>query len=99
MPVAFMSGVVGKFFLQFGVTLSVAVALSYVEAITLAPARCAQMLRTTSHENRGLVGRLADRGFDALSRGYACGARARAALPVDRPRRRRRASSPAPGSR
>ncbi len=71
MPVAFMSGVVGKFFLQFGVTLSVAVALSYIEAISLAPARCAQMLRTTSHESRGLVGRLADRGFDALARGYA----------------------------
>ncbi len=71
MPVAFMSGVVGKFFLQFGVTLSVAVAISYVEAISLAPARCAQMLRTTSHEARGVVGRLADRGFDALSRGYS----------------------------
>jgi hydrophobe/amphiphile efflux-1 (HAE1) family protein len=70
MPVAFMSGMVGKFFLQFGVTLSVAVALSYVEAISLAPARCAQMLRTTSHESRGVVGRLADRGFAALSRGY-----------------------------
>jgi hydrophobe/amphiphile efflux-1 (HAE1) family protein len=71
MPVAFMSGMVGKFFLQFGVTLSVAVALSYIEAISLAPARCAQMLTTTSHENRGLVGRVADRGFEALSRGYA----------------------------
>jgi multidrug efflux pump len=70
MPVAFMSGVVGKFFLQFGVTLSVAVAISYVEAITLAPARCAQMLRT-SHESRGVLGRLADRMFSALSRGYA----------------------------
>jgi hydrophobe/amphiphile efflux-1 (HAE1) family protein len=70
MPVAFMSGMVGKFFLQFGVTLSVAVALSYVEAISLAPARCAQMLRTTSHESRGFVGRMADRGFDALARGY-----------------------------
>jgi hydrophobe/amphiphile efflux-1 (HAE1) family protein len=70
MPVAFMSGMVGKFFLQFGVTLSVAVAISYVEAITLAPARCAQMV-STSHEARGLVGRLADRGFDALSRGYS----------------------------
>ena len=71
MPVAFMSGMVGKFFLQFGVTLSVAVAISYVEAITLAPARCAQMLQTTSHEARGFVGRMADRGFEALSRGYA----------------------------
>lgn len=71
MPVAFMSGVVGKFFLQFGVTLSVAVGLSYVEAISLAPARCAQMLRTTSHEQRGVVGRIADRGFEGLSRGYS----------------------------
>lgn len=71
MPVAFMSGVVGKFFLQFGVTLSVAVAISYVEAISLAPARCAQMLRATSHESRGLVGRLADKGFENLSRGYS----------------------------
>lgn len=69
LPVAFMSGVIGRFFLQFGVTLSVAVALSYVEAITLAPARCAQMLRT-SHEGRSAVGRAVDRGFSALSRGY-----------------------------
>ena len=82
MPVAFMSGVIGKFFLQFGVTLSVAVAISYVEAISLAPARCAQMLRTTSHEARGLVGRLADRGFDALSRGYARALDALAAVSV-----------------
>ncbi|HEV7957956.1 MAG TPA: efflux RND transporter permease subunit, partial [Acidimicrobiales bacterium] len=71
MPVAFMSGVVGKFFLQFGVTLSVAVAISYVEAISLAPARCAQMLRTSSHEQRGVVGRLADRGFESLASGYS----------------------------
>jgi hydrophobe/amphiphile efflux-1 (HAE1) family protein len=71
MPVAFMGGVVGKFFLQFGVTLSVAVALSYVEAITLAPARCAQMLQTSSHGSRGIVGRLADRAFAALSGAYA----------------------------
>src|SRR6202012_700925 len=63
LPVAFMSGVIGKYFLQFGVTLSVAVAISYVEAISLAPARCAQMLRTPSHATRGAVGRIADAGF------------------------------------
>jgi hydrophobe/amphiphile efflux-1 (HAE1) family protein len=71
MPVAFMSGIIGKFFLQFGVTLSVAVAISYVEAISLAPARCAQMLRTSSHESRGVVGRAADKAFEKLSSGYA----------------------------
>jgi multidrug efflux pump subunit AcrB len=69
LPVAFMSGVIGKYFLQFGVTLSVAVAISYFEAITLAPARCAQMLNV-SH-NKGLVARAGDALFERLSSGYA----------------------------
>ncbi len=67
LPVAFMTGVIGKFFLQFGVTLSVAVAISYIEAITLAPSRCAQMLQTTKHEQKE---RAVDRAFNALSRWY-----------------------------
>ena len=46
LPVAFMSGIIGKFFFQFGVTISVAVALSLLEALMLTPMRCAQFLRT-----------------------------------------------------
>ncbi len=68
-PVIFMEGVVGKFFLQFGVTLCVAVLLSYLEAITLAPARCAQMLNT-SREGRGKLGRTVDAGFARLEAAY-----------------------------
>lgn len=70
LPVVFMKGVIGKFFFQFGVTLSVAVMLSYFEAITLAPARCAQML-VTSREGRSRIGRAVDRAFLALERSYA----------------------------
>jgi multidrug efflux pump len=70
LPVIFMNGVIGKFFFQFGVTLSVAVMLSYFEAITLAPARCSQML-TTSREGRSRVGRAADAAFSWLERLYA----------------------------
>lgn len=70
LPVIFMKGVIGKFFFQFGVTLSIAVLLSYLEAITLAPARCAQMLKA-SREDRGALGRLADRGFGWLEKAYA----------------------------
>jgi len=69
-PVIFMKGVIGKFFLQFGVTLCVAVLLSYLEAITLAPARCAQLL-TIGHERSSRLGRLVDRMFDRLANGYA----------------------------
>lgn len=41
LPVAFMKGVVGKFFMQFGVTISIAVFLSLVESLTITPMRCA----------------------------------------------------------
>jgi multidrug efflux pump len=68
-PVVFIEGVVGKYFLQFGVTLSIAVLLSYVEAITLAPARCAQFLKAGRQE-RSSLGRLVDDAFAALARGY-----------------------------
>jgi HAE1 family hydrophobic/amphiphilic exporter-1 len=44
LPVAFMSGIVGRFFFQFGVTISAAVLLSLVEAITVTPMRCSQFM-------------------------------------------------------
>ncbi len=69
-PVVFMQGVIGKFFYQFGVTLSLAVLFSYVEAITLAPARCAQFLSKPQHERTGL-GRMIESGFERMRRGYA----------------------------
>ena len=70
LPVIFMDGVVGRFFLQFGITLCLAVSFSYLEAVTLAPARAAQLLNT-SREHRGIVGRAVDRGFGVLERLYA----------------------------
>jgi multidrug efflux pump subunit AcrB len=51
LPVAFMSGIIGKFFFQFGVVLSVAVAISLLEALTLAPARCSQFLSVGERSN------------------------------------------------
>ncbi|MGQ0644653.1 MAG: efflux RND transporter permease subunit [Elusimicrobiota bacterium] len=55
-PVVFMKGIMGKFFFQFGVTMSVAVALSLLEALTLAPMRCSQFLEVgrTSRLGRGM---------------------------------------------
>ncbi|EYF03799.1 efflux RND transporter permease subunit [Chondromyces apiculatus] len=70
LPVIFMEGVIGRFFFQFGVTLSIAVMLSYFEAITLAPARCAQIL-STSREGRSRIGLAVDKAFARLEGGYA----------------------------
>ena len=44
MPVIFMDGVVGKFLFQFGVTMSAAVILSLLEAVTITPMRAAALL-------------------------------------------------------
>ncbi len=68
-PVAFMKGVIGKFFLQFGITLCLCVLLSYIEAVTLAPARCSQFLKT-SREGRNRVGRWVDHMFRRLEKAY-----------------------------
>src|SRR5262249_31914125 len=44
LPVAFMTGTIGKFFFQFGVTVGVAVFLSLVCSLTLTPMLCAFFL-------------------------------------------------------
>jgi hydrophobe/amphiphile efflux-1 (HAE1) family protein len=49
-PVIFMKGVVGAFFYQYGITVTVAVFLSLLEALTLTPMRCARFLHN-AHEN------------------------------------------------
>ncbi|MFP5520472.1 MAG: efflux RND transporter permease subunit [Bdellovibrionia bacterium] len=39
LPVVFMDGIIGKFFFQFGVTMSAAVLISLLEALTITPMR------------------------------------------------------------
>lgn len=51
-PVIFMSGVTGKFFFQFGITMSAAVLLSLLEAVTITPMRCAAFLSDNPKESR-----------------------------------------------
>ena len=50
--VIFVSGVLGVFLFQFGMTLSVAVGLSLLEAITLTPMRCSQFMTAKEDESR-----------------------------------------------
>src|SRR5262245_46175628 len=68
LPVAFMKGIIGRFFFEFGVTISVAVLLSLLEALTLTPMRCSQFLEVG--ERAGRFGAWLDRFFDRLAHGY-----------------------------
>jgi multidrug efflux pump len=67
LPVAFMKGLIGRFFFQFGVTISVAVLISLLEALTLAPMRCSRFLEV---EHRGRLGQTMDGLFSRLAAGY-----------------------------
>ncbi|MEI6437630.1 MAG: efflux RND transporter permease subunit [Candidatus Omnitrophota bacterium] len=66
-PVIFISGIMGKFFFEFGITIAVAVALSLLEALMLTPMRCSQFLQTgrTTDFGRGV-----DQGFKNLAAFY-----------------------------
>lgn len=68
LPVAFMSGIIGKFFYQYGMTISIAVAISLLEALTLAPMRCSQFLEVGTRET--IVGRKIDSTFRWLADRY-----------------------------
>ncbi len=74
-PIAFMSGIIGKFFLQFGMTVVFATLFSLVVSFTLVPMLAARMIRPGSglgHGqdvfSRGI--RAWDRFYDGLEGGY-----------------------------
>ncbi|MCC7299740.1 MAG: efflux RND transporter permease subunit [Verrucomicrobia bacterium] len=68
LPVAFMSGVIGRFFYQFGVTMTAAVLLSLIEAITLTPMRLSMMM--SRRKKMGWLERSSGAVFNWFSRGY-----------------------------
>jgi HAE1 family hydrophobic/amphiphilic exporter-1 len=69
LPVAFMSGVIGRFFYQFGVTMTAAVLLSLLEAVTLTPMRLSAMM--SRRENVGWLERCSAAVFSLLNRAYS----------------------------
>lgn len=71
-PVAFMSGVTGRLYQQFALTIAVSVLISAFNALTLSPALSAMLLKPRE-ESKGFFGRLGDRfnrWFGAMTEGY-----------------------------
>lgn len=75
-PVTFMPGPVGVFYRQFSITMAVAIVLSGVMALTLAPVLCAMILKKPDHghhKRRGPIALLLDlfnRVFDRITNMY-----------------------------
>ena len=67
-PILFMSGILGRLFREFAVTITAAVLISGIVSVTLTPMLCSRFLRVV-HSKKGFAG-LMDRAFDGLLRGY-----------------------------
>ena len=67
-PVAFMKGIVGKFFFEFGLTVTFAVIVSTFIAVTLSPMLCSRILKLNARPGR--LSRAIEAVFDRVESVY-----------------------------
>jgi len=81
-PVAFMKGMIGRFFYQFGVTVSVAVLISLFVSFTLTPMLSSRFIKVSKRPNAlfQLIERMLQRLDEAYRRTLAVALRHRAAV-------------------
>jgi multidrug efflux pump len=70
LPILLMGGIVGRYFREFAVTLSMAIAVSLVVSLTTTPMMCARVILPPDRRREGRFSRAAERCFDALLRTY-----------------------------
>ncbi|MGE0211374.1 MAG: efflux RND transporter permease subunit [Parvibaculaceae bacterium] len=64
-PLLFMGGIVGRFFREFALTITLAIAVSAFVSLTLTPMLCSRFLRRAT-EARGRLHRAVEQGFEAI---------------------------------
>jgi multidrug efflux pump len=69
-PLLFMSGVVGRLFSEFAMTLSISVVVSAIVSLTLTPMMCGRLLRAPADEAPGRLSRAMEGGFNRMLAGY-----------------------------
>jgi len=68
LPVAFMRGIIGRFFIQMGLTVVIAILISLVVSLTLTPMLCSRFMRL--EERHGPIYMALEQGFRAVERVY-----------------------------
>jgi len=74
-PLLFMTGVIGRLFREFAITLSVAIVVSAFVSLTLTPMMCARLLRPEAEESHGRLYAMTERFFDGMLAAYDRGLR------------------------
>ncbi len=72
-PLLLMSGLIGRLFREFAVTLAMTIVVSAVVSLTLTPMMASRFLRDHTHDRHSRLFMMCERGFAALANGYARG--------------------------
>jgi multidrug efflux pump len=69
-PLLFMSGLVGRLFREFAVTLAIAIGISALLSLTLTAMMCAWILKPHAEQHPNIVARVFERGFAGMTKFY-----------------------------
>jgi hydrophobic/amphiphilic exporter-1 (mainly G- bacteria), HAE1 family len=72
-PLLLMSGIIGRLFREFAVTLAMTIIISAFVSLTLTPMMASRFLRGHSDQGHGRLYQLSERGFTAMAKGYEHG--------------------------
>jgi multidrug efflux pump len=70
-PILLMSGIVGRLFREFAITLSTAIVVSMVISLTTTPMMCAYLLKDEKTVKHGRAYRISERGFTWVHGAYS----------------------------
>src|SRR5581483_10226052 len=69
-PLIFMTGIVGRLFREFAITLSIAVVVSAIVSLTLTPMMCARLLEPEDKTRHSRLFELTERFFEGMLNAY-----------------------------
>ncbi|MEG4319236.1 MULTISPECIES: efflux RND transporter permease subunit [unclassified Microcoleus] len=69
-PLMFMSGLIGRLFHEFAVTISVAILVSGFVSLSLTPMLCSRFLKSSHPQRQNRWYRISERGFELLLQAY-----------------------------
>jgi hydrophobic/amphiphilic exporter-1 (mainly G- bacteria), HAE1 family len=72
-PLLLMSGIIGRLFREFAVTLAMTIVVSAFVSLTLTPMMASRFLKPHGSEKHGRLYKLSERGFAAMANGYERG--------------------------
>jgi HAE1 family hydrophobic/amphiphilic exporter-1 len=72
-PLLLMSGIIGRLFREFSITLSMTILVSGIVSLTLTPMMASRFLKPHENIKHGRLYNLSERGFDGLLKGYERG--------------------------